>query len=124
MGNSPTKVMRIIARLNVGGPALHTLLLSKNLTPKGFETTLVTGSLEKEEANYETLFGVKPEGFRLIRLKKLRRRLGGASDLMTLWELIRLMRKERPQIVHTHTAKAGVLGRIAAMITGVPVVVH
>jgi len=119
-----TRVMRLIARLNVGGPALHCLLLSQKLSEHGFETTLVTGSPEPGEACYETLFGVETIGFRMVRLPKLRRTLTGLGDLRTFLTLVRLMRQERPDIVHTHTAKAGVLGRLAAFVAGVPVVVH
>ncbi len=118
------KVLRIIARLNVGGPALHCVLLSENLDKHGYQTALVTGQPSSDEADYEKVFNIQPQNFRLIKLKNLRRVISGVGDLLTLFELIRIIRRERPEIVHTHTAKAGTLGRIAAFLTGVPVVVH
>lgn len=118
------KVMRIIARMNVGGPAVHCDLLSNRLSEYGYETVLVTGSIDSEEKSYEELFAVSPQGYRLVRLPKLTRLLSPLGDLKTLWSLIRLMRQEKPDIVHTHTAKAGLVGRIAAFVCGVPVVVH
>jgi glycosyltransferase involved in cell wall biosynthesis len=124
MSVGKTKILRVIARLNVGGPALHCLLLSESLTAQGFDTTLVYGSTLKEEASFPDLFDVKPSGFRWVKLSRMNRVSGPIADLKTLWDLIRLIRKERPEIVHTHTAKAGVLGRIAATVTRVPIVIH
>ena len=122
--HSSPKVLRIIARLNVGGPALHCTQLSENLVSRGFKTTLVTGHPGTGEASYEELFEVKTGSYQLIRLEELQRSIKGVSDLKTLWALYRLIRKEKPDIVHTHTAKAGVLGRLAAILAGVPVIVH
>jgi glycosyltransferase involved in cell wall biosynthesis len=121
--DQPIRVMRIIARLNVGGPALHCLALSSGLNRYGFTTTLVTGSPESDEADYEKIHGTSTEGFRMVRLSRMRR-VPGLSDALTLFDLVRIMRRERPMIVHTHTAKAGALGRTAACLAGVPVVVH
>jgi glycosyltransferase involved in cell wall biosynthesis len=122
--NRPKKVMRIIARLNVGGPAVHCTLLSSQLSKFGYDTVLVTGQVDPSEASFEEVYQVSPEGYRLIRLGKLSRVLSIGADIKSFLELIRLMRKERPDIVHTHTAKAGVLGRIAATLTGVPIIIH
>ncbi len=122
--NRPIKILRVIARLNVGGPALHCLLLSKTLSRSRFESVLVTGATEPGEASYEELFEASSEGFRHFRLPRLRRKVSLVGDFKTLWELIKIMRREKPDIVHTHTAKAGVLGRLAAHFTRVPIVVH
>jgi len=120
--------MRIIARLNVGGPALHCLLLSEGLLAEGFQTTLVCGRMAEGEESFEELHRRKipaaAPGFEVHRLGSLRRLPSLLGDLRTLYELWRLMRTQRPQIVHTHTAKAGVLGRMAAFFAGVPVIVH
>ena len=118
------KILRVIARLNIGGPALHVWTLSEDLSKHNFETTLVVGECDSGEKSYDEENQLKPTRFQLIRLKTMGRVVRGLSDLKTLMALIQIMRRERPQIVHTHTAKAGVLGRIAAWITGVPVVVH
>lgn len=120
----PIKVLRIIARLNVGGPALHCVLLSENLDKHGFKTALITGTPADNEADFEKEFNLQPKNFRLIKLAKMKRVVTGLGDLLTLWEIIRIMWREKPDVVHTHTAKAGTLGRIAAFVTGTPVVVH
>ncbi len=120
----PIKVLRIIARLNVGGPALHCVLLSENLDKHGFETALITGTPSNNEADFEKVYNLQPQNFRLIKLNRMKRMVSGLGDLMSLIELIRILRKEKPDVVHTHTAKAGTLGRIAAFVTGTPVVVH
>jgi len=121
---SPVKVLRIIARLNVGGPALHCVLLSENLDKHGYKTALVTGTTSESEADFEKAYNLQPKNFRLIKLKRMKRVVTGLGDLVTLFELIRIMRKEKPDVVHTHTAKAGTLGRIAAFVTRTPVIVH
>jgi glycosyltransferase involved in cell wall biosynthesis len=119
--SGPTRVVRIVARLNIGGPAIHAILLASRLDPARFTTTLVTGTEEAAEGSYLALHGrdvpreVVPDLGREIR---------PIADLRALRTLMRLMRRVQPHIVHTHTAKAGAVGRLAAILTGVPVVVH
>lgn len=118
---SPTRVVRVIARLNVGGPAVHATLLTDGLRPR-YSTVLATGSVGPDEIEATDLlehYGVTP-----TRIRGLGRKLHAVDDLRALLALIRLLRRERPEIVHTHTAKAGALGRVAARIARVPVVVH
>jgi glycosyltransferase involved in cell wall biosynthesis len=114
--------MRVIARLNVGGPAIHTILLTERMQALGFETTLVTGVAGPSEGDMLELAAAK--GVRPVVLPTLGRELSLANDLRTLLDLYRQMRRERPDVVHTHTAKAGTVGRIAARLARVPVVVH
>jgi len=116
------RVLRIIARLNVGGPALHTVLLTERLDPARFASRLVTGVPEATEGDYLALRGRTLD--RLVRIPALGRELDARRDARALAVLVRLMRAERPHVVHTHTAKAGTLGRIAALLAGVPVRVH
>ncbi len=116
------RVLRVIARLNVGGPALHTTLLTERLDPRRYDARLVTGTEEPGEGNYLALHGKAPE--RVIVLPTLGREVRGVADGLTLAALVRLMRRVRPHVVHTHTAKAGTLGRLAARLACVPVVVH
>ena len=116
------RVLRVIARLNVGGPALHTVLLTERLPHDRYESRLVTGSPEAAEGDYLELHGLAPE--RLVRIPALGRELDAARDASALVELVRLMRRVRPHVVHTHTAKAGTLGRVAAILARVPVRVH
>jgi glycosyltransferase involved in cell wall biosynthesis len=119
---SPVRVLRIIARLNIGGPAIHATLLSEQLDRLGYETVLVSGTEEEGEGSYLDL---RPSRLRdLRRLPELGREIRGVRDLSALWRLVRLIREVRPQIVHTHTAKAGTLGRLAAWLCGTPIIVH
>ena len=116
------KVVRIIARLNIGGPAIHTILLTAGLNDQRFESMLVTGVEGKYEGNMLDLAAAK--GVEPIIIPQLRRNVDPLGSLITLFKLYRLMRRERPHIVHTHTATAGLLGRLAAKLAGVPVILH
>ena len=106
------RVMRIIARLNVGGPARHVVWLHEGLTNRGHECLLVTGTVppgEQEMTGFATAHGVIP-----LLIPSMSRELS-PRDVVTIWRVWRLMRKFRPDIVHTHTAKAGAVGRIAGL---------
>lgn len=116
------KILRIIARLNIGGPAIHTTILTKRLNPERFRSLLVTGIEGDQEGNMLDLLGesdLKP-----IVIEELGREISLLDDLKALFKLYRLIRKEKPDIVHTHTAKAGTLGRAAACLARVPIIVH
>jgi glycosyltransferase involved in cell wall biosynthesis len=115
------RVLRVIARLNVGGPALHASLLTERLDPDRYDSLLVAGAEGPSEGNYLALHRRRLP--RLVHLPALSREIG-PRDAIALVELLRLIRRERPLIVHTHTAKAGTLGRLAAWLARVPVVVH
>ncbi len=117
-----TRVLRIFSRLNIGGPSLHVILLSAGLRPLGYETRLVVGRESPREGNMLPLAAEK--NVVCESMVGLGREIAPLSDLRALAGLHRLMRAWRPAIVHTHTAKAGVLGRIAARAAGVPTVVH
>jgi glycosyltransferase involved in cell wall biosynthesis len=116
------RVLRVIARLNVGGPAIHATLLTRELDPDRYESRLVAGSEDEQEGNYLTLHGQTIDA--LHEVPALGREINPLRDLNALRELIRLIRTFRPHIVHTHTAKAGLLGRLAARWCRVPVIVH
>lgn len=120
--NRPIRVMRIIARLNVGGPAIHVALLTHRLNPPDYESVLVAGRVGEDEGDmsyYAESLGVTP---RII--PELGRSLHPVRDLKVIWQVYRLIREFKPDVVHTHTAKAGFVGRIAAWLAGVPVIVH
>jgi len=119
---SKIKVLRIIARLNIGGPAIHTILLTAGLNNQRFETTLVTGVEGKYEGNMLDTAAAK--GVEPVIIPQLRRNVDPLGGLIALFKLYRLMRREKPDIVHTHTATAGLLGRLAARLAGVPVILH
>jgi glycosyltransferase involved in cell wall biosynthesis len=118
----PIRVMRIIARLNVGGPAIHVTLLTERLAPPDFESMLVCGHIGPGEGNMAYL--AEARGVQPVYVAELGRELSPLRDLVTLAKLWRLMRRFRPDVVHTHTAKAGFVGRIAAWLARVPVRVH
>jgi glycosyltransferase involved in cell wall biosynthesis len=116
------KAMQVIARLNIGGPAVYVTLVTEKLNQAGFEITLVTGNIEPDEGDmsyYAAEHGVTP-----LIVPGLSRSLNPLRDLVTIYRLYRLFRQHRPDIVHTHTAKAGFAGRWAAKLAGVPVIVH
>jgi glycosyltransferase involved in cell wall biosynthesis len=117
-----TRILRIFSRLNIGGPSLHVIHLSAGLRDAGFETTLVVGRTGEREGDFLDLAasrGVEP-----LFVPELGREIRPVWDLVALVRLYRMMRREKPEIVHTHTAKAGALGRVAAKLAGVPIVVH
>lgn len=114
-------VVRVIARLNVGGPALHVINLSKGLARR-YPTVLVAGSVDEGEA--DLMNRAVEQGVVLHAVPELGRRVRPWQDAVAFVKLVRYLRRVRPRIVHTHTAKAGTLGRIAAVVAGVPVRVH
>jgi len=116
------RVLRIFSRLNIGGPSVHVILLSAGLRPLGYETRLVVGRESPREGNMLALAAER--SVVCEAMAGLGREIAPLQDLRALAGLVRLMRAWRPAIVHTHTAKAGLLGRIAARAAGVPTVVH
>jgi glycosyltransferase involved in cell wall biosynthesis len=123
--SEPVRILRVIARLNMGGPALHVAYLTDGLKRRGYETTLVAGSLARGEDSMA--FVADARGVQVIRIDELGREISPLRDLIATFRLARLIRRERPQILHTHTAKAGTVGRVAAVLAGSrrpPIVVH
>jgi glycosyltransferase involved in cell wall biosynthesis len=121
----PVKVLRVIARLNMGGPALHVAYLSEGLRERGYDTTLVAGTLARGEDSMS--FVAEELGVRVERVPELSREISPLRDIRAILRLAQLIRRERPQILHTHTAKAGAVGRIAALAAGEarpPIIVH
>lgn len=112
-----TSVVHVIARMNVGGPAALIVQLLDNLSGQA----LLTGEVESGEADFLELRGGKT---RFTRVPGLGRSPRVTGDLQAEWFLLRELRRRRPDIVHTHTAKAGVLGRTAALAANVPHLVH
>jgi glycosyltransferase involved in cell wall biosynthesis len=123
--DAPTKVLRVIARLNVGGPALHVAYLTAGLADRGYETTLVAGTLTRGEESMASV--ALQRGAKIETLEDLHREISPFRDVRAVFRLARLIRKERPTILHTHTAKAGAVGRLAALLAGdarPPIIVH
>jgi glycosyltransferase involved in cell wall biosynthesis len=115
------RVLRIISRMNVGGPALQVTGLVESMDASRFEHRLLTGSVGPGEADYISL---RAPDLPHTVVHGLGRSPRAMADAQALRELVEHIRKFRPHIVHTHTAKAGVLGRVAALGCRVPVVVH
>jgi glycosyltransferase involved in cell wall biosynthesis len=108
-----TKIIRVIARLNVGGPAKHVAWLTAGLQNSSYHSLLVTGSVpggEEDMGYFAESLGVVP-----FPIREMSREIS-PKDVVTVWKLLRLFMRERPDIVHTHTAKAGTVGRIAGFI--------
>jgi glycosyltransferase involved in cell wall biosynthesis len=119
------KVLRVIARLNMGGPALHVAYLTEGLAARGYDTTLVAGTLARGEDSMQ--FIAERHGVEVVRVDELHREISPLRDVVAAFRLAKLIRRERPQILHTHTAKAGAVGRLAAVLAGrsrPPIVLH
>jgi len=107
------KVVRIIARLNVGGPAKHVTWLTAATRRAGIESELIAGTVpagEDDMSYFAARQGVEP-----IILTEMSREVS-PKDALTIWKLYRLFKRLQPDIVHTHTAKAGTVGRIAGIL--------
>lgn len=105
----------MIGRLNVGGPSIQALTLTQGLAQRGYATVLMRGREGPQEGTMDHLaddLGVVP-----LRLDSLRRAFG-AHDLRALIQTARLLARVRPAILHTHAAKAGAIGRAAALLLG------
>lgn len=111
--SEPTRVVRVIARLNIGGPAIQAITMTRLLEPRGYRTLLVCGREGPAEGSMEYLaheLDVTP-----VRIETMGRD-PGFGGVLALWRLIWLLRRERPRIVHTHAAMGGTLGRVATLL--------
>lgn len=109
----PARVARIITRLNIGGPAIQAARLVSLLEQHGYRTRLIHGRLGADEGDMRYLL---EDGADTVYLPSLGRSIAPLDDARTLLALVRELRSFQPQIVHTHTAKAGFLGRLAAAV--------
>ncbi len=107
------KIVRIIARLNVGGPARHVVWLTEALNNSEFETVLITGTVPAGEENME--YFAEENGVSPVFIEEMSRELS-PKDIVSLWKVYRRICREKPDIIHTHTAKAGTVGRIAGFV--------
>jgi glycosyltransferase involved in cell wall biosynthesis len=120
--NNEVKIAQVISRLCIGGASVEVVLTTEALLHRGYSTLLLAGNTGADEASLEVF--AENRGVSPIRIEGLSRDISWWKDLCALWSLVRIFRRERPTIVHTHTAKAGVLGRIAACLAGVPIIIH
>ena len=122
---TPIRVLRVIARLNMGGPAIHVANLAAGLETRGYHTTLVAGSLARGEDSMA--FVAEQLGVTVVSVPEIQREVSMLHDARSIIRLAALIRRERPHILHTHTAKAGAIARAAALLAGNgrrPIVVH
>jgi glycosyltransferase involved in cell wall biosynthesis len=106
------KIVRVIARLNVGGPAKHVVWLTQGLQTPDYQSLLVAGTVpagEEDMGYFATAMGVAP-----VFIPEMSREVS-LQDALAIWKLYKLFLRERPDIVHTHTAKAGTVGRVAGI---------
>jgi glycosyltransferase involved in cell wall biosynthesis len=111
----PIRVMRVITRMNVGGPAMQVTGLMSYLDNSTFEQTLYAGYCGEDELDY---LSIASHSFNVVRVKGLARSLSPLNDLRAFLFLVREIRKVKPHIIHTHTAKAGLIGRMASIFSG------
>ena len=110
----PIRIMQVIARMNVGGPAVIVSNLMRGLNSEKFQTVLITGYCADDEADFlEEVATDIPA----TRINGLGRSVSVLGDIKSFFVLLGIIRKFKPDVIHTHTAKAGVLGRLAGMIS-------
>jgi len=119
--STPIRVMNVISRLNIGGISPFLIPLTAILHQMGYESQLVAGTVGAREGDMTYLANAD---VRLISVPSLGREISPLRDMATIRQLAALMRRERPHIVHTHTAKGGFAGRIAAWLARVPIILH
>jgi len=111
---SRIRVMRVIARMNVGGPAVQVSGLMRDLNSSKFEHRLYTGYCATDEADY---LDVVAMDITAVRIEGLGRRVNLVGDLRAFVSLVKEIRVFKPDVIHTHTAKAGFLGRVASIVS-------
>jgi glycosyltransferase involved in cell wall biosynthesis len=129
--NKHIKIIHIITRMDMGGSAQNTLLTALHHDSQRHKVWLIKGStLESAMTKAETklvedqLDTAKEQGIEIIDIPSLVRRISPINDVRALVALFRHIRKIQPHIIHTHTSKAGILGRLAAWMARVPIVIH
>jgi glycosyltransferase involved in cell wall biosynthesis len=115
------KVLRIINRFNLGGPTYNVAYLTKYMAPE-YETLLVGGMNDEHEACSDYI--IKKLGIHAIKIPEMMREINGYNDMIAYKKIKEIIRRYKPDIVHTHASKAGFIGRRAAIKSDVPVIVH
>ncbi len=122
VGQSPMRICHVITRMILGGAQENTLLTCEGLHARGHEVTLITGPAIGPEG--ELLTRAKAGGYRVVVLDSMRREINPPRDLKAAAELRRLLREIRPDVMHSHSSKAGILARRAAARVGGMKIVH
>ncbi|MBM3459660.1 MAG: glycosyltransferase family 4 protein, partial [Armatimonadetes bacterium] len=116
------RVLHVITRMVKGGAQENTLATVAGIQGRGWDSALITGPAEGLEGSLEP--AIRARGVRTIPVPDLVRELSPRQDLAATRALVRIFRAERPHLVHTHTSKAGILGRVAARMARIPAVIH
>ena len=111
--SQPIRILRIIARLNIGGPAIQAISLSDHLSRDGYKTLLVSGKVAPHEGDMS--YFAEERGVQPVILPNMGREITPLGDVKSLIDLRRIIKQFKPHIIHTHTAKAGTLGRLAGI---------
>jgi glycosyltransferase involved in cell wall biosynthesis len=114
--SDPVRILRLIARLNVGGPSLHVCYLTSELEHLGYETVLAAGRVGSGEGSME--YVARERQIEPLFIEELHRDIDPLDDVWAVRHVLKLIREFKPDILHTHTAKAGAVGRIAALRSG------
>lgn len=112
--HAPLKIIRVITRLNIGGPAQQAIALSERMAGYGWSTLLISGPPGDGEGDMSYL--MEGKNLRYLSLPELGRELRPLRDLRAVWKILRCLLREEPLVLHTHTAKAGAVGRLAAVL--------
>jgi len=125
------KITHIITRLDMGGSAQNTLLTALNHDPQRYNVRLIKGSThesamtgEETELINKQLATAKKQGIKLVDIPSLVRRISPLKDIKSFVYIFLILRTSKPDIVHTHTSKAGLIGRLAAWMARVPMIIH
>ncbi len=119
MSRSP-RVLRIITRMNIGGPATHVAVADRGLRARGWETLLAFGSVEPDEAEVDLGAIDLP----VERIRAMHRAIDPIADARAAGSLARIIHRYRPDVIHTHLSKAGLLGRAVALASSRAIRVH
>ncbi len=115
------KVLRILNRFNIGGPTSNAAYLSKYLS-NDFETKLIGG--EKCDSEDSSEYILREMGIKPVIIKEMQRKINPRKDLIAYKKIKQIIKEYKPDIVHTHASKAGMLGRLAAINMNVPIIIH
>ncbi|HPG41015.1 MAG TPA: glycosyltransferase family 4 protein [bacterium] len=116
------KILLVQSRICVGGPAVHTEMIARYLPKERYQVTLVGGGLKKGEMS--KFDDIREKGVDIRIIGDMKRNISVFGDLVSVYKTWQLIKQIKPDIVDTHTAKAGAVGRIAARLAGVPIVIH
>ena len=116
------RIAQIVSRLNIGGPAIYTVMLANHFSRQNFRSLLVTGRELEKEGDMSYL--LKDSRIANQVIPQMQREINPVKDMACLLQMVKIFKRFKPHIVHTHTAKAGFIGRAAAVLLGIRNIVH